>query len=67
MIPYVRVHELLESYGWMLKSIHSDRRVFYLNGDPRTGLPIIVRVQDKSVDEDDFEKIKAILEYDPQG
>lgn len=67
MVPFAEVLALLERHGWELFRIHPPYRVFYLNGDPSTGLPILVEVHDGKVDEAHVERIRRILEGDEAG
>lgn len=62
MVRFTDVHQLLNSHGWQLYSIAKPYFVFYKDGDPHTGLPILVEVRDKRVDPSHVEKIRAILE-----
>jgi hypothetical protein len=56
-IPFKVVLELCESYGWTLTRIWQPYRVFTKPGH----LPLLVRVEDKSVSDDDFARIQEIL------
>jgi hypothetical protein len=62
-IPFADVLKRLESGGWRLERIWKPYRVFAKAGH----LPILVRVEDRDVDADDFTKIMEILEREEQG
>lgn len=62
MLPFGHVLAYLEQHDWVLYRIHPPYRIFYLYGDPSTGLPILVEVNEKGVDETHFEEIKRIVE-----
>lgn len=65
-IPFAEVLDYLESHEWRLCRIHPPHRVFYQNGDLRSGLPILVAVEDRQVDKGHFEEIKRIVEEQQQ-
>ncbi len=64
-IPFEAVLAILESYGWTLTRIWQPYRVF----TKPDHLPILVRVEEKSVDADDFARIQQSLrkEERPEG
>lgn len=64
MIPFAEVLALLEQHQWELFRIHPPYRIFYLYGDPETGLPILVEVHDGMVDDAHVERIRRILQSD---
>ncbi len=56
-IPFEVVLRTCEAYGWALTRIWQPYRVFTKLGH----LPILVRVEEKSVDADDFTRIQQVL------
>lgn len=56
-VPYADIRAFLEDYGWPLMRIWPPYRVHLRAGH----LPILVRVNDRKVEADDFERIKRIV------
>ena len=59
-VPFQQVLEYLEEHGWGLIKTWGTRRVFLNRERPQE--PIIVRVKDRSVDHEDFQRIRRIIE-----
>ena len=66
MVPFAKVLHYLESHDWILFRINPPYRVFYQHGDPQSGLPILVEVVDGSVDDEVWERIRGIVEGEPE-
>ncbi len=56
-IPFEAVLTVMQSYGWTLTRVWQPYRVF----TKPDRLPILVRVEEKSVDADDFARIQQAL------
>ncbi len=64
-VPFVRVLGHLESRGWELDTPWGTRHVFRNRKQPSE--PIIVRVKDRKVDDENFQKIRRIVEEEGGG
>lgn len=62
MPSFAQVLDYLESHDWVLYRIDEPYRVFYHYGSPATGLPILVEVHNKMVDEDHFANLRQVVE-----
>jgi len=56
-VPFAKVIDFLESHGWTLIRIWNPYRVFGKPGH----LPILVRVEGKTVDVDDYTRVQEIV------
>ncbi len=61
MALFSEVLNYMESHDWILFRIEKPYRIFYKDGSPASGLPILVEVNDGHVDDDDFTRIRGIV------